>query len=218
MRTIKIVKNPYDFGRPMFPTAKVDFNPGITVLVGCNGSGKTTMLQNIESELKKANISYMKYSDVSEGRDHANNRYDFYGNMDAIITNFVSSEGERIHNNFGNMFVSKVRRFARKHQSEKELWFLLDALDSGTSIDMIRDTKDLFQLMLKDFNGNEIHIDDVYIVIAANSFEMARDQDCLLMRTFGHTTFHDYDDFADEIMKSKKKKEKRFETTIKENV
>lgn len=205
MREFKISKNPYKFDRAMYPKASFIIHPGVTVLVGCNGSGKTTMLRNIEADLRKTKTPYMKYSDMVNGRDHANSHFDFYGDMRSIASNFVSSEGECIHNNFGRLFVTKVRRFAFEHKDDNELWFLLDALDSGTSIDMIREFKDIFQLILEDQKNCNI-----YIVIAANSFEMARDYDCLLMRTFEHVRFDDYNKYAEEIMKSKEKKDKRF--------
>ena len=51
MHKIKTWRNPYDEGFSTCRRKEVEFKPGLTVLVGCNGSGKSTMLKNIKEEL-----------------------------------------------------------------------------------------------------------------------------------------------------------------------
>lgn len=47
-REIKIWRDPYDEGFDTCSAETVEFKPGLTVLVGCNGAGKSTMLHNIK--------------------------------------------------------------------------------------------------------------------------------------------------------------------------
>lgn len=52
-RIINTWRDPYDEGFSICRFKQVTIKSGLTVLVGCNGIGKTTMLHNIQSELKK---------------------------------------------------------------------------------------------------------------------------------------------------------------------
>ena len=203
-KTIPIHQDPYDMGFRLFPKKEITLEPGVTALVGCNGSGKTTLLRGIESYLKKNDIPYLKYSNHADGGHNAMNAYDFFGQTDMLVRNFVSSEGEQLHNNFGELFVVKAGRMIRTHPDAKEIWFLLDALDSGSSIDMIREIKDLFSLILEDANDK-----DIYIVVAVNSFELAKDADCISVRTLKHMSFKGYGAYTKEVLLSRKKKDRR---------
>lgn len=96
-----------------------------------------------------------------------------------------------------------------EQQSEpvKERWILLDAIDSGFSIDNIVDFKEyLLKPLLGLGFGNEI-----YIVISANSFEMANGEQCLDVYNGKYTSFNDYEEYKDFILKSRERKEKRYE-------
>ena len=51
---------PYD-DRKLFNRKKIEINEGVTVLVGCNGAGKSTVLQYIREQLesrKKKDASF----------------------------------------------------------------------------------------------------------------------------------------------------------------
>ena len=58
-RKIKIWRDPYDEGFDTCSAETVEFKPGLTVLVGCNGAGKSTMLHNIKDVLKKEKIPHL---------------------------------------------------------------------------------------------------------------------------------------------------------------
>ena len=42
-RIFKLNKDPYDTCEILFKKKEVEIMPGVTVLVGCNGTGKTTL-------------------------------------------------------------------------------------------------------------------------------------------------------------------------------
>lgn len=206
MKTIQIEKDPYDFGVNLFPKKNVTFEPGVTVLVGCNGSGKTTLLKELASFLRKEHIPYLKYSNMTEGGSSASGYYGFYGMTDMLARDMLSSEGERLFYNFGELAVRKMAKFIRDEDDSgsNERWILLDAIDSGSSIDLIKEMKDLFQLVIDDNKQREI-----YIIVGANSFEMTRDVNALVLRNFSNKVFKTYGSFEKEIMKSKEKKNRR---------
>ena len=55
-RVINTWRDPYDEGFSTCRLRQVTIKSGFTVLVGCNGVGKSTLLRNIKSELKKEDI------------------------------------------------------------------------------------------------------------------------------------------------------------------
>ena len=89
----------------------------------------------------------------------------------------------------------------------KERWILLDAVDSGYSIDNVIELKELFNLILYDSHklGYE-----VYIVVSANEYELAADMNCLDVAEGKYVTFDEYDNFKKFILKSREKKNKRY--------
>ena len=65
-RKINIDRDPDD-ERDLFLTDSIEFTPGVTVLVGCNGFGKTTVINYIEDTLFNKNIPFMKFDNVRNG-------------------------------------------------------------------------------------------------------------------------------------------------------
>lgn len=47
-RTFKIDKDPCDIGCNIYKRSKITLNTGITILVGCNGIGKTTLIRALK--------------------------------------------------------------------------------------------------------------------------------------------------------------------------
>ena len=146
-----------------------------------------------------------------------------------VVTSMCSSEGENINMNINNLsqklkefmitgrisnrFTRLADAFSRFHGEEyqipetKERWLLLDAIDSGFSIDNVVETKDFFKMVIKDFAN---HGYDLYIVVSANEYELANGENCFDVMSGKYVQFKDYDDFKKFIMRSREKKDKRY--------
>lgn len=203
-RTFEITKAPYDSNVRMYLNSKVTINPGLTVLVGCNGSGKTTLLIYIKETLKALNIPYISYDNLIDGSYMAISTHMLYNDIVSVAELATSSEGEQIYFNLGNI-ASDIGRFIQNNRDAAELFILLDAIDSGLSIDNILEIKEgLFKAILSD-NPDK----DVYILVCANSFEMSIDAPCLDVRTGKYRTFKSYNSYRNFILKSRTYKENR---------
>lgn len=205
-RIIKLWKDPYDTGVKIYRKRQVEFEPGLTVLVGCNGIGKTTLLHNIKDELRKAEVEFISFDNLKDGGHNARSKAGFLGNYEFLATAYCSSEGEELNMNIA-MAAGKIGHFIKTNPDCKELWLLFDAVDSGLSIDNIIDTKrDLFNTILEDPRNKDR---EVYIVVSANSYEMAANERCLDVRNMKYKTFKTYNTYRNYILKTKEWKEER---------
>lgn len=202
MRTFKLVRDYYETGERLFERVNMEFKPGLTVLVGCNGTGKSTVLNHIRRRLDHEKISYIDFDNLSDGGINSIDRLMFHGNTTLGANMLCSSEGERIAYNIG-IIAGTLRNKISKAKSD-EFWILLDAIDSGLSIDNIIDLKDLFNIIIEDNPDKEI-----YIVASANEYELCREEQCFDVRLAKYITFKDYDDYRNFIIKSRKLKNKR---------
>ena len=209
MREFNIIRDPNDCGN-LYYRSKVSFEPGVTVLVGCNGCGKTTLIRQIKRLLEKDDIPYVAYDNLHDGGSNARQKAGFYGDVEFMATSMCSSEGENIVLNMGNMARS-MGGLTRKHPDAKELWFLFDAVDSGLSIDNVVDIKEyLFKTVFEHNKGKEI-----YIIISANAYEMCRGEKCFDTYLCKYISINSYDEYRDFVLKSRERKDKREETFAK---
>lgn len=208
-REFKLIKDYYDMGWNLYNKAKVTIESGVTVLVGCNGSGKTTLLHQVKHQLEEQKILFVHFDNVFDGGSHAADRALFYGNMDFLAQNVMSSEGEKINQNMGEIAAQCGRTMTKALKNGcKEVWLLLDAVDSGLSVDNIVDLKaDLFDVMIKDGNSKGI---EVYIVIVANEYEVARGENCLDVYNCKYVKFDDYEAYRNFVLDSRKAKDSRY--------
>lgn len=226
-RIIKTWRDPYDAGFSTCRKKQIEIQQGLTVLVGCNGSGKTTLLHNIKSELKKEDIPVFYYNNEKDGGNNSISESIFYGNLSFTATALCSSEGENISLNLSKI-ASKLRKFvetgdtgdrfnalaktlALKDDSEEnnvsnERWILLDAMDSGYSIDNVIEMKDFFDLVIKD--AKEFGI-ELYIVISSNEYELAHESKCFDVMEGKYIQFASYEDYKKFILRTREKKDKR---------
>ena len=212
MHKFKIPTNPYERGDSgkIYMKSDVVIKSGITVLVGCNGSGKTTFLNLIEDTLKQdSDVAVLHYDNLREGGDRAKESAGWHDNLSLLATLIQSSEGEQIVTNLGNT-ARKIGAFVRKYaNNRKEIWVLLDALDSGLSVDNIDSVKtDLFDVIIEDFKQRESC--DIYIIVSANSYEFCRNSNCFDVRTGEYIQFSDYEDYRKFIFQSAEDKDKRY--------
>jgi len=205
-REIKLFKDYYDNGDKLFDKRSITFEPGLTVLVGCNGYGKTTLLQIIKDQLEDNEIDYSRYNNLRDGGSRATQKYGFYGQTELMVAGLVRSEGEFIYTNICQL-AQKIGQGIRKarRDNKKEYWVLLDAIDSGLSIDNILDIKaNLFDVILEDCKNTM----DAYIIVSANSFEIARNERCLDVRRCKFKTFKSYNAYRNFVIKSFDRKTK----------
>lgn len=235
MREISTWRNPYGEGFSTCRPKRIQIESGLTVLVGCNGAGKTTLLHNIESELKRSKIPIISFNNLSDGGHNAVSSAAFNTDWSAMALMSTSSEGENIGINLSR-WIQGVRHFiangfypaltkedrfvdifrdkdevAKEHellQRHQERWILLDAADSGYSIDNVIELKDVFNLIIEDAKTFD---KEVYIVISANEYELANGEQCFDVNSGKYLTFKDYEDYKKFILKSREKKNKRYE-------
>ena len=228
-KNIETWRNPYDNGFSITRLKNITIKSGLTVLVGCNGAGKTTLIKNIAEQLKKENIPYYVFDNLSSGDKKSVSKMMYNNNIEKAALMLSSSEGENINNNICDI-LEKARYFIETgdsdvyetnelkkifkntNQDEKlitsnERWFLFDAIDSGYSIDNIIELKELFNLMISD--SKKIN-KDLYIVVSANSYEMANNENCFDVMSGKYIRFKDYNEYKKFIIKSRKRKEKRY--------
>lgn len=206
VRFEKIEKNEYkkeikvDDEFNLYKKHTFKFNPGVTILIGRNGSGKSTLLSELNYYLKQEKIPVYFY----RNEDHekvSRGEFVFSGKIDLLARSLSNSEGQDIAFNFGN-HIGKLGKLVRdcENKGEKELFVLLDGLDSGLSIDGIDEIKDLFNTIIDDAKGI-----DVYIIVSANTYEFVRNSNCLYVSTGNYMSFKNYEDYRRFILKGKKR-------------
>lgn len=205
MRTFTIDKNPLDDVVSLFGRSALTINPGLTVLVGCNGTGKTTLLRVLNDQLRKEeDVLVMYYDDRTEGGIHHIGSLLFRGYTGEAAATLCSSEGEKISQSLGRL-IAGIKPKLRKIKP-KELWLLLDAVGSGLSLDCVAELKEFVPFLQQE----EPEI-TVYVVAATNEFEFANGSDCIDVTSFQHKTFKTYDAYRKFILKTREKKDERYE-------
>ena len=225
-RKFKTWRDPYDSGFSMCRRKEIEIEPGVTVLVGCNGAGKSTLIHNIKAELKEKKVPTFFYDNEKEGGSNSVSESFFYNDITFAATAMCSSEGENIQLNLGKI-ATKLRKFIetgendrlsdrlakafRDKEEEKiisnERWILLDAMDSGYSIDNVIDMKDFFKLVIDDAKAHE---KEVYIVISSNEYELVHKSNCFDVMEGKYISFASYDEYKKFILKTREKKDKRY--------
>lgn len=229
-RVIKTWRDPYGEGFSPCRRKEVEFQSGLTVLVGCNGAGKSTMIHNLKSVLEKEDIPVFYFDNEHHGGANARSKSFFEGNIELGALAMNSSEGENISLNLGscaakwrkfletgdngdsiNRLAAAIARRKKEEEKEKELskerWILLDAMDSGFSIDNVIEMKDLFGLVIEDAKKFGV---ELYIVISSNEYELAHEANCMDVTEGKYIKFANYDEYKKFILHTRTKKDKRY--------
>lgn len=204
-RTFKIDKDPCDIGCKIYKKSKITLNTGITILVGCNGIGKTTLIRALKEQLKDDKIPFIHFDNLRDGGSAARSMAGFRNDFTFLATAAFSSEGENIHMNMAR-FANRITSFIKENNgSDKELWIFMDAVDSGYSVDNIEDVKNFIHLILKDYENNN----DIYFIISANEYEMVRNEQCFDVLRGKYRNFKSYEAYRNFILKTREEKNKR---------
>ena len=199
---IDVEQCPYYEDEKLYDYKTVNFPLGLTVLVGRNGSGKTTLIKQIERKVeKRKGYTLIKFDNYNDGGSQSVNDRLFHGDMDTVAALWTASEGQRIGVNVGNT-ISVVGRAIRNMKPKEKLVVLMDAVDSGLSLDTIVEVKEVFDLIVNDCKEREI---EAYIIVSANGYEFPNGSNCLDITSGKFVTFENYDEYRNYILKDKSK-------------
>lgn len=171
--------------------------PGYTALVGPNGAGKTTILSQLREYAKEKGISVWEYSNLKDGGHVAANQYMCSGNIEGFAASATSSEGEYLAYNFANQVKGMAQAMKQAAKAKQPILVLLDAIDSGASIDRARELMGFLNKVCETELKNGV---ELYLVMAVNHYELAKTPaNCVNVRTGESIRFDSYDAYADFI-------------------
>lgn len=189
----------------ILPKKSIDLLPGFTVLIGCNGAGKTTLIDSLYTTCRAMdNVVCLAYNDRAEGGSSLISSFVHKGRMHDAAAMTFSSEGERIVIGL-TQFLYKVKKELEDNPG-KDVVILYDAVDSGMSLDCVKEFKQYNHQLLENLKKSRR---EVYIVVAANSYGMCKDELCFDVSAWKDYYDLTYDDFETVIDKSRIKKDKR---------
>ena len=224
--------SPYYYDqRKIFKKNTVVIEDGLTVLVGCNGSGKSTLLQIIKEQLKAEKIPCLLYDNLRQGGSFALQNSLDNSNIELMASLIGASEGEAISINLMN-FSNELRKFIETGLTPDSKWanfwsnkkqptkvktnkrfILFDALDSGLSIDQVKDLKEYILHNL--INTTKQANIDLNIVVVANEYELCRGEKCLCASECSYVDINSYESYEKVIMQTRKYKDKSGENYVK---
>lgn len=193
----------------IFKKKSITLQEGLTILVGCNGAGKSTFLSMIDNYCHKQNIPIYTYDNYTEGGLKAFENYIATGDFRGAATSKASSEGENIVYNLSNK-CKTIGAFIRNNKEHHTIVITIDAIDSGLSINNIIEVKHFFHTVIADCKKSNIAI---YIVVAANAFETVTEENCLNIQKGTYLTFTEYNEYKNFILETDKVVAARYEET-----
>lgn len=196
-----ITRDYYEEDVFLYKKNTVTLYPGLTILVGCNGCGKSTLIKQMEHSLDKEEIEYYNY-DYNLERKSSKSKAFWEEEFSRLSALMFSSEGEEIVVNLQNV-AAEIGTYCREHR-DGDLWIFLDSIDSGLSIDTIIELKDFFDTIINDRKTQ-----DVYIIVASNNYEMAHLENCFDTVNGVYRTFNDYEDYKDYVLDTQRYKNNR---------
>ena len=193
----------------------INIAPGYTCLVGPNGVGKSTMLEQIrdilrqekdsETGLHKYEVVY--YDNLHDGGSKQFGMWMMNGMFEKIAAITSSSEGEGIIYNITEFAMQCGVATKKCIEKNRTLIILIDGLDSGTSIDKIYKFKSEFIDTIID-HCSQSNV-EAYIIATANNYAMIDDEivDCIFAKNGKHMKFKTYNSFRKFILKNAKETE-----------
>ena len=200
---------------------KYNINPGITMLIGSNGSRKTTALSQIRSLFSTEDDLVKKWVTI-EANNSVRNLYSSYlydnvyeetftkstwgatEHIDRVAKTFENSEGQNMYdylyykiNEIGQAVTKAIKN------NKKGIFLLFDGLDSGLSLDVINTIRKSVLEFIIETEKKRSNL-EVYIICSANSYEFCNNYDCIDITNQKHITFTNYEDYEKYFVKEDK--------------
>lgn len=187
MMKLGIERDPHNQGEPLFVRDSVILHPGLTFLVGCNGSGKTAFLKEVENGCK------------------------LQGGFDIYIYHPIEgvneSVGEAAAKSF-SLFIEDVYAKVKEAPSRSKIVVLADLSEYGITADSISQLKNRISVsILPDAESAQV---ELYVFVASPDFECLLDQECLDVQTFNRLHFNNYTSYKKYLMNSRKARDTRY--------
>lgn len=211
--------NPKYTKRESIPV-KYNINPGVTMLIGPNGSGKTTALSQLRSLFSTEDDLVKKWNKL-EINDSIRDLYSSYlydnvyeetftkstwgatDHIDRVAQTFENSEGQNMYdylyykiNEIGQAVTKAIKN------NKKGIFLLFDGLDSGLSLDVINTIRKSVLEFIIETEKKRSNL-EVYIICSANSYEFCNNYDCIDVTNQKHITFTNYEDYEKYFVKGK---------------
>jgi len=187
MMKLVIDQDPHNQGVPLFVRDSVVMHPGLTFLVGCNGSGKTALLREIEKGCGQLG------------------EFDLY--IYHPIEGVNESVGETAAKSF-SMFIEDIYAKVKAADRGSEIVALADLSEYGITADSISQLKNRINVsILSDAESREV---ELYIFVATPDFECLLDEECLDVQTFNRLHFNNYTSYKKYLMNSRKARDTRY--------
>ena len=189
-------RDPYCTGEKLYKSPIVRLKFGLNVLVGSNGSGKSTILRMLREDLNRNNYKFYSFDNLSDGGSNSISKAGYYGDFLHMGRMLTGSEGEGIMTNFTKVAtaIGKFIRDSKEKYPNDPVFILMDAVDSGLSINNIIRIKDLFDIICKDCKN-------AVIITSCNTFELARDVYCWDVKNSKPVSFKTYNGYHNFICK-----------------
>ena len=204
MVTVQIPTKPYD-DEKIYSKAEHTFNDGITILVGQNGAGKSTILFFLKEQCQKEKIPIFLYDNYTDGGEKAKSKYAFHNDFTALATAMCSSEGQQIFMNFGYM-MSSLGGFVKKNKGAEKIVIAFDAIDSGLDLANIAEIKDFLESVVEDIRKDGT---EAYVLITANSYGFVKNSRCYDVAKNKEITFDSYEAYEKFILGRAKARTKK---------
>ena len=225
-----ITRDPYYEEEYLFEKDQLTLIDQVTVFVGPNGYGKTTLVTMIKEALERDGaISFsnnprarsiaraFKLAVVDEYK-RSNSPIGFisYDSHADDHTNSISAS--LVNNNMQQLLLRKessegennlisladlfdnAQAVAKEHQNLEHLIIFVDGIDSGLSVDKIDFIVRNLDLKIKQVEGQNPNL-NVALVFTANHYEMVRNLPTIDPITFKKINYHDYEEFRSDMIK-----------------